>query len=62
MLDELRVYYCALCAAESAFSRPGCDDGHGVDCPEWACIECGSAILVGVLVEVREASQERPAA
>jgi hypothetical protein len=32
-----------------AFEQPQCleDHGHGVDCPEWACVVCGEAVVVG---------------
>lgn len=29
------------------FEQPPCPDGHGEECPERACAECGSAVLVG---------------
>jgi hypothetical protein len=37
---------CPRCGGERRFERPPCVDGHGTDCPEWACVECGTAILV----------------
>lgn len=30
------------------FEQPPCPDGHGAECPERACVECGTAILVGL--------------
>jgi hypothetical protein len=40
--------WCTTCRAESAFEQPDCidDHGHGVDCPEWACVVCGEAVVV----------------
>ncbi|TYK45977.1 hypothetical protein [Actinomadura decatromicini] len=32
------------------FEQPPCPDGHGEECPERACVECGSAVLVGSVV------------
>ncbi|WP_165495179.1 hypothetical protein [Actinomadura roseirufa] len=29
------------------FEQPPCLDGHGEECPERACAECGTAVLVG---------------
>ncbi|TMQ82196.1 hypothetical protein ETD83_41360 [Actinomadura soli] len=29
------------------FEQPPCPDGHGEECPERACVECGAAVLVG---------------
>ncbi|QXJ20556.1 hypothetical protein AGRA3207_001287 [Actinomadura graeca] len=31
------------------FEQPPCPDGHGGECPERACVECGTAVLVGLL-------------
>jgi hypothetical protein len=39
--------WCSTCQAESGFEQPECLDGHGTDCPEWACVQCGEAIVVG---------------
>jgi hypothetical protein len=41
--------WCTTCRAEAAFEQPACldDHGHGVDCPEWACVGCGEAVFVG---------------
>ena len=46
ILVELR--WCAGCADERPFELPSCQDGHGVDCLDLACVECGHAIVVGV--------------
>jgi len=43
----LRAHHCTTCDAETAFEQPGCLEGHA-DCPEWACIECGDALLIGL--------------
>jgi len=29
---------------------PPCQDDHGFDCLDLACVECGHAIVVGVLI------------
>jgi hypothetical protein len=45
MPTELR--WCRCCRADRVFEAPPCADGHGVDCPERACVACGEAVLVG---------------
>lgn len=39
--------HCSVCGDERAFEQPPCEDGHGPDCPEFACVECGLALVVG---------------
>lgn len=39
--------YCFTCGDERMFEQPPCEDGHGEECPERACVDCGSAVLVG---------------
>lgn len=43
--------YCPECAKHEAFEQPPCVDGHGVDCPEWLCLACGTAVLIDVPVD-----------
>jgi len=50
-LDQLVRRFCPECADERPFERPECLDGHGADCPERACVECGTAILIGPLTQ-----------
>ncbi len=38
---------CRNCARTTEFEQPPCPDGHGSDCPEWYCTECGAATFVG---------------
>ena len=40
--------WCAGCSDERPFEVPPCEDGHGLDCVDLACVECGHAIVVGV--------------
>ncbi len=40
---------CPECREESVFEQPPCTEGHGLDCPEWFCVTCGSAVFVGAL-------------
>ena len=41
--------WCAQCSDERPFEVPPCEDGHGLDCLDLACTDCGHAIVVGVL-------------
>lgn len=41
--------WCVGCGDERLFELPPCEDGHGDDCLDLACVECGHAIVVGVL-------------
>lgn len=40
--------HCPICGEERRFEQPPCVDDHGADCPEWACTECGAAMLIGL--------------
>ena len=37
---------CPSCGDERVFETPPCADGHGADCAELACRDCGAALLV----------------
>lgn len=51
---ECRREHCASCAAERLFTQPPCLDGHqSGECPEWACADCGHAIIIGLAEPVR---------
>ena len=39
--------WCSTCRAEVLFEQPDCAEEHGADCPEWVCVQCGDAVLVG---------------
>jgi hypothetical protein len=47
VLVELR--WCVGCADEQVFEMPPCEDDHGLDCLDLACVECGHAIIVGFM-------------
>lgn len=40
--------YCPACRDERPVEQPPCPDGHA-ECPELACVDCGTAIVVGWL-------------
>jgi hypothetical protein len=43
---ELLSLYCPSCARECLAETPPCPDGHGDACPDRACVECGTALLL----------------
>jgi len=56
---------CPTCARPALFEQPSCADGHGADCPEWCCVDCGCAVLLGTVflgTAPRVAETARPAA
>ena len=49
---EFRTEHCPTCDDVREFVQPPCIDGHTVDggeCPEWACADCGTALMIGAL-------------
>ena len=53
MASTVGPRWCSECQAEQEFEVPHCEDGHGVDCPDLACVACGAAVVVGIVpVEV----------
>ena len=47
-LVGMDVRWCGECKDERAFEVPPCEDGHGVDCLDLACVDCGAAIVTGL--------------
>ena len=50
---DSQIWHCSDCGDEREFVQPSCIDGHTEDgglCPEWACVDCGAALVTGVLV------------
>jgi phage FluMu protein Com len=43
--------HCPECTELVAFEQPPCVDGHGAECPEWACLTCGTALWIGAPVK-----------
>jgi hypothetical protein len=55
---------CPDCRAERQFEQchdaPGsCPDSPDGRCPEWACTECGAALIAGMLPRLREPAAVR---
>ena len=47
---DSRSWPCPTCDDVAVFVQPPCADGHtedGGECPEWICVDCGSALLIG---------------
>ncbi|WP_239347185.1 hypothetical protein [Frankia sp. Cj5] len=44
--DGLTQRVCPECGDTRGFEQPPCVDGHGMDCPERACVDCGTALFV----------------
>ena len=40
---------CSSFSSKQLFEQPPCEDGHGDDCLDLACVECGHAIVVGIM-------------
>ena len=61
---DSRTWPCPTCGEDRDFVQPTCVDGHtedGGDCPEWACADCGTALVVGDVVVVAAAQLRRAA-
>jgi hypothetical protein len=43
---EFVKLYCDICAGQRRYEQPPCQDDHRADCPEWACVSCGDALLI----------------
>ena len=46
----MQVRWCGDCRDDRVFEVPPCEDGHGADCLDLACVDCGSAVVVGIMV------------
>ena len=46
MTIDVITLYCPSCARECLAEAPPCPDGHGDSCPDRACVECGTALLL----------------
>ena len=62
---DSRLWPCPPCGEIREFIQPECLDGHtddGGNCPEWACADCGSAVVLGGAGEVADVVRLRHAA
>ncbi|WP_375490878.1 hypothetical protein [uncultured Jatrophihabitans sp.] len=46
MAEEFELLFCPQCQHEALAEAPPCADGHGDACPDRACVDCGTALLV----------------
>jgi hypothetical protein len=53
--------WCATCLDETMFEQPECGDQHGGECPEWVCVSCGEALLLGFVPPERVHRRRRAA-
>jgi hypothetical protein len=50
---DVITLYCPTCARDCLAETPPCPDGHGDTCPDRACVECGTALLLdGPLIDI----------
>jgi hypothetical protein len=62
---DSRLWPCPPCGEIREFIQPECPDGHsenGGECPEWACVDCGSAVVLGDIGGVADVLRLRHAA
>jgi hypothetical protein len=62
---DTQSWPCPTCCDIRDFVQPPCQDGHTDDgglCPEWACTDCGSAIVIGDVTVVSDVLRMRLAA
>jgi hypothetical protein len=63
-ITDTMSWPCPLCGDSREFVQPPCLDGHtddGGECPEWACVDCGTALVVGVVPGAAPAQHRRAA-
>ena len=44
----MSIRWCGECKDERVFEMPPCEDGHGPDCLDLACVDCGYAVVTGI--------------
>jgi hypothetical protein len=59
MGPELLTLFCPTCGHDRLAEAPPCPDGHGDDCPDRACVECGTALLLDAPLFDLAAGRER---
>jgi len=62
---DSRLWPCAPCGETTVFVQPPCGDGHtdgGGECPEWACADCGAAVVLGEAAPEADTVRTRVAA
>ena len=46
-MDGQTYRWCGDCLDVTVFVVPPCEDGHGDDCLDLACADCGAAVVLG---------------
>jgi hypothetical protein len=62
---DSRLEHCPTCDDVTEYVQPPCADGHTDDggaCPEWICVDCGAALLIGEVGPTPVAVRARVAA
>jgi hypothetical protein len=62
---DSRLRHCPTCDDVTEYVQPPCADGHtddGGECPEWICVDCGAALLIGDVDTVSTVIRARAAA
>ena len=62
MMHSDECLYCPDCSDVRMVETPQCDDGHGEDCPERACIVCGAALFYDPVTSPRRSKSGSRAA
>lgn len=50
---------CPDCGSDQPFEQihaGACPDADGAECPEWACTDCGAAVIMGTLPAIGTAA------
>ena len=45
---QVEFRWCSTCQGKQLFEQPPCEDGHGEDCLDLACVTCGAALVLGL--------------
>ena len=46
---QIDYRWCSTCSSKQLFEQPPCEDGHGDDCLDLACVLCGTALVLGLV-------------
>jgi len=56
---DLELALCPVCGDERRTEQPVCPDGHGDDCPDRICVDCGTALFLDPVLTGRPARRSR---
>ena len=46
---QIDYRWCSTCSSKQLFEQPPCEDGHGDDCLDLACVTCGTGLVLGLV-------------